>query len=81
MNVLKENLLESALALPEEERMEVCARLASSLPVEKIRLAESLRRVEELRSGKVEPFTAETFQGKVNALKDELTEARVTRGN
>lgn len=70
-----EQLTHEVLALPEAERKGIFLRLANSLPAEVSHLAESNRRAEEMRSGKVTPMKEETFRGKLKNLRATLRQA------
>ncbi|MBC2592867.1 hypothetical protein H5P28_01205 [Ruficoccus amylovorans] len=72
MSTTTMRITSEALALPEDERLQVFLQLASSLPNEKAQLAESARRAREMSSGKVVPMTEEEFGGKMNALKEQF---------
>ncbi len=69
MNSAAQRLADDVLALPEEDRVEIYVRLGSSLPMEKTSIAESVRRAEELRSGKVIAMTETDFQAKMASLR------------
>ena len=60
------------LALSEEDRLEILALLASSLPSEKAAIAESARRAAEMRNDTVKAMTVEEFRGKMENLKVQL---------
>jgi hypothetical protein len=62
-------IADEALSLPEEDRLGVFLRIASSLPGDKSQWAESARRAEEMRTGKVAPMNDDEFEGKMGALK------------
>lgn len=75
MSASSEKLTQDVLSLPEEERKGIFLRLASSLPVEVSHLAESIRRAEELRTGKVAPMDEATFRDKLKHLRGSLRHA------
>lgn len=75
MNSSVEQLAHDVLALPEEDRKGIFLRLAHSLPAETSHLAESSRRAEEMRSGKVTPMSEETFRVKMTHLRSNLRKA------
>jgi hypothetical protein len=75
MSASAEKLTHEVLALPEEERRDIFLRLAQSLPSDVSHLAESSRRAEELRSGKVAPMSEATFQLKLNQLRSSFQSA------
>jgi hypothetical protein len=75
MKASAEQLAHDVLALPEEERKGIFLRLASSLPTDVSHLAESIRRAEEMRSGKVAPMSEATFRDKLNDLRGNLRHA------
>lgn len=72
MTVAAEKLAVEALALPEEDRLEIYLKLASSLPLDTSRLAETLRRVGEMSSGQVQPMSMKDFSGKIQSLRKQL---------
>ena len=65
-------LAHDILSLSEEDRMEIFMQLASSLPYEKTAIAESSRRAEEMRIGKVIALTEENFRDRMNCLKQQF---------
>jgi hypothetical protein len=73
MTAAAEKLAEKALALPEDDRLEIYVQLASSLPQDTSRIAETLRRAEEMRTGKVLPLSFEGFNGKIQDLRQQLS--------
>ena len=72
MTVAAEKLAVEALALPEEDRLEIYLQLASSLPLDTSRLAETLRRADEMSSGQVQPMSMKEFSGKIQSLRKQL---------
>ncbi len=62
-------IADEALSLPEEDRLGVFLRIASSLPADKSQWAESARRAEEMRTGKVIPMSDSEVSNKMGALK------------
>ena len=69
---IAQQLAHDVLALSEEDRMEVFAQLACSLPPGKAAIAESARRAEEMRTGKVIAMTEGEFRDKLDSLKQQL---------
>ena len=65
-------LAHDILSLSEEDRIEIFIQLASSLPSEKAAIAESARRAEEMRTGKVVALTEENFRNRMDCLKQQL---------
>jgi hypothetical protein len=65
-------LTHDVMALPEEARKGIFLRLAESLPSEVSHLAESIRRAEEMRTGKVAPMGEATFRDKLMHLRGTL---------
>lgn len=70
MSTIAQKLADDALALSEEERMEIFLQLATSLPAQKTMIAESTRRAEEMRDGTVIAMTEIEFQEKMDRLKE-----------
>lgn len=70
MNSTASRIANEALALSEEDRLGVFLQLASSLPSEKSQWAESARRAEEMRSGRVVPMSENDFNEKLSVLKE-----------
>lgn len=75
MSVLPEKLTRDLLSLPEEERKGIFLRLSASLPAEVAHLAESMRRSEELTSGKVAAMDETTFRDRMKQLRGSLRHA------
>ena len=69
-----QQLAHDVLSLGEEDRMEIFMQLASSLPSEKAAIAESARRAEEMRTGKVVVMTEEKFRDRMGRLKQQFCE-------
>ena len=74
MNVSAQKLTDDVLALPEDQRIEVFVRLASTLPVQQAQIVESARRGQEIRSGKVIPMSEQDFSMKVANLRQRFRE-------
>ena len=72
MTSIAQQLAHDVLALEEKDRMEIFAQLACSLPPEKAAIAESARRAEEMRTGKVIAMSESEFRGKLDNLKRQL---------
>lgn len=72
MTSTAQQLAHDVLALSEEDRMAIFVQLASSLPSEQAAIAESARRAEEMRTGKVIAMTEGAFRGKMDRLKQQL---------
>ena len=72
MMTIAQKLANDALALSEEERMEIFVRLATSLPAQKAVIAESTRRSEEMRKGTVIAISEIEFQEKMERLRGEF---------
>ena len=60
------------LSLSEEDRIDIFMQLASSLPYEKIAIAESTRRAEEMCTGKVIALTEGNFRDRMDRLKQQF---------
>jgi hypothetical protein len=73
MTSTAQQLAHDVLALSEEDRMAIFVQLASSLPSEQAAIAESARRAEEMRTGKVIAMTEEEFRGNMDRLKQQLS--------
>lgn len=72
MTTIAQKLAHDALALSEEERMEIFVQLAFSLPAEKTIIAESARRAEEMKNSEVIAMTEADFRNKMNRLKQQF---------
>jgi hypothetical protein len=72
MTSIAQQLAHDVLALSEKDRMDIFVQLASSLPSEQAAIAESARRAEEMRTGKVIAMTEAEFRGKMDSLKQQL---------
>jgi hypothetical protein len=72
MTTIAQKLAHDALALSEEERMEIFVQLATSLPAQKTIIAESTRRAQEMRNGSVIAMTEIEFQDKMDRLRGEF---------
>jgi hypothetical protein len=70
-----EQLANDVLALPEEERRGIFLRLVTSLPSEVAHFAESSRRAEEMRSGRIAPMSEATFKDHIKRLRGTLGSA------
>lgn len=73
MTTIAKKLTYDALALSEEERMEIFIQLAISLPAEKTIIAESARRAEEMKNGEVIAMTEADFRNKMNRFKQQFS--------
>ena len=63
--MISNGLTQSALALPEGERLELARQLIESVHVEDEvakRIGEGVRRIEDIANGRVTGLTAEQFQ-------------------
>jgi hypothetical protein len=72
MNLSSEQLVQSVLSLPEEERKGIFLSLAKSLPPEVTHLAESARRADEMRTGSITPISEGAFLEKMTRLRGTL---------
>lgn len=72
MSTIAQKLAHDALALSEEERMEIFVQLATSLPAQKTIIVESTRRAEEMTNGAVMAMTEIEFQEKMDRLRGEF---------
>ena len=72
MTSIAQQLAHDVLALNEEDRLEIFAQLACSLLPEKATIAESVRRAEEMRTGKVIAMAESEFRDKLDNLKQQL---------
>ena len=64
-----QQLAHDILSLSEKDRIEIFMQLASSLPSE---MAESARRAQEMRTGKVIALTEEKFRDRMDRLRQQL---------
>ena len=72
MTTIAQKIAHDALALSEEERMEIFVQLATSLPAQKTMIAESTRRAEEMRNGTIIAISEIKFQEKMDRLRGEF---------
>ena len=72
MTIAAKKLADDALALSEEERMDIFVQLATSLPAKKTIIAESARRAEEMKNGNVIAMTEDEFQSKMDRLRGNI---------
>ncbi|TVP77543.1 MAG: hypothetical protein EA353_10200 [Puniceicoccaceae bacterium] len=72
MKTVAQKIAHEALALSEEERIQIFVQLATSLPAQKTMIAESTRRAEEMRAGTVISMTEIELQDKMNRLRGTL---------
>ena len=72
MTIAAKKLADNALALSEEERMDIFVQLATSLPAKKTMIAESARRAEEMKNGTVIAMTEVEFQSKMDRLGENI---------
>ena len=72
MTTIAQKLADDALALGEEERMEIFVQLATSLPAQKTMIAKSAQRAEEMRNGTVIAMTEIELQEKMDRLRGEF---------